>query len=65
MSIIMDGTVAYVKYVTDGENEWEGRRGFYATFEAKGQLKYSPRSKSTLYHFNGMLLNLDFQSCCL
>ena len=25
MTVIMDGNVAYVRYITDGENEWEGR----------------------------------------
>lgn len=36
MSITIDGTVAYVKYVTDGENVWEGMRGFFAAFNAEG-----------------------------
>lgn len=58
MSIIMDGNVAYVKYVTDGENRYEGKRGFYATFNVEGQLKYSLHFTSILnhFHFNGKLL---------
>lgn len=37
MSVIMDGNVAYVKYQTDGRNDYDyGETGFYATFNAEG-----------------------------
>ena len=33
----MDKNVAYIKFVSDGANEWEGFRGFAAAFAAQGQ----------------------------
>ena len=40
MTVNMDGNIAYVKFVSDGDNEWEGMRGFLAAFNAEGQLQF-------------------------
>ena len=36
MNVVMDTNVAYVKYQTDGGNDYPDYSGFYATFNAEG-----------------------------
>ena len=36
MTVTMESNVAYVEYITDADNKYPGRTGFYATFNAEG-----------------------------